>query len=356
MSTLFAGKPPSFAMEVFLLCQVFVLAGILFLTIVVRQLQEAAARSQLELEESHRATYKILSVLCDATVNLGPYGEIINASPQLKHLLGTSPNDLVDGRHLTDFLASEYDRSRFEHFLHAPASKAAASALPVDIQPLSGEHCHVTLYHAYSPTLEDQPGHLLGLRETGTGATELPLDATRSRRKRQSRTRSSVSSGTSVPEAVPDAPLVLPIAWPEISLAVDMVRGKLRVCSCTIHYMSMDDDNANETDVLHVPNLHDCMEVETFREFQRYLQTCMNTLAYDLDAQPPAFGTVVLTLPSVVGGATPGVRVRADSVLIEAMEEDLQGDEGTMLRLRLFNMSAITTASQQGSLNRFNTC
>lgn len=151
----------------FVWVEICVLFGMVVLCLLVQHFFEETVRAQLDMEAEHRAVDKILAVLCDAVVHLGPSGEIVHASPQLRHIFRTVHDELLEGSLLAKYLASAHDRLRFEELISARRSQDAASALHVHVQICSEQPRPVTLFHVYMPDTEGNPGHVIGLRETG---------------------------------------------------------------------------------------------------------------------------------------------------------------------------------------------
>jgi hypothetical protein len=346
----------SYIMLCFILSEIVNVTLMMLTCVGIQRLQEASLSAQLSTEISHGAVSKVLSVLCDAVVHLGPSGEVKNSSPQLRHLLRLHPEEGLDGSPLADHFASELDQSRFEDFIKTPAEQeSSVTALHVNFRRRAGP---VVCFHAYLPDLEGTPGHLIGLRETGvvpgsaTGLLEEgrasltshpggPLLRRMLGRGRTSRHKSdSVSSHSS-----DSAPLVVPISWPEITLSVDAFSDGLSMNQCTIHYLR---GGVSIATAEQPPLLRSCVSDEYKGSFLRYVQLCVNTILEDDEEELPNYGPFELTLPCVVGDGTDSSMLHVGAMRVERPFEDQDDidESGLRVDVRLFEISQVILPSR----------
>jgi hypothetical protein len=127
-------------------------------------------------KQAHCAVRKLLSVLCDAEVYLGPDLKIFEPSKKLCHMFFGS-SDALAGRCFTCFVM-EQDHQRFHDFLTMSAARISSggegnefddsgppSSIQLQLQDENGRALPVELFHANLHDVNHQLGHLLGIRE-----------------------------------------------------------------------------------------------------------------------------------------------------------------------------------------------
>jgi len=138
------------------------------------ELESAASASET------RGVRRLLSVLCDAQVQLGPDLRIVGAHQRLGQLLtmsyGSQAAGNLDGLEFSNFLV-EADRPRFKVFLESSmplvdngcSSSAAvpslAASLSVHMRDNAGVPFAAHLFHTYLHDLEGPPAHFIGICE-----------------------------------------------------------------------------------------------------------------------------------------------------------------------------------------------
>ncbi|CAE8632678.1 unnamed protein product [Polarella glacialis] len=162
------------------------------LTVLFQVCIESGVDARLEVvcaERSQLSSKKLLSVLCDAVVSLGPDLRIIGSTLKLCHLLMTGFGKQSKGMNnvlFTDLLA-EGDQKRFRDFVYGwnslpnadrhmsdtsescPSGRSAPGSLRVRLRDAGGLWVLVDIVHVTVPDLDDLSGspggHLLGIRD-----------------------------------------------------------------------------------------------------------------------------------------------------------------------------------------------
>merc|ERR1719428_2576107 len=99
----------------------------------------------------------------------------------------------------------------------------------------------------------------------------------------------------------------------------------LAMRSCTIHYGEPDENSGGQS----LPDLRSTCApcAHDKRKFLTYLQSSVNALAADPDAEVPSYGPISLSLPCISADGQRAVEVRAGAVSIEvASAEDVLED------------------------------
>eukprot|EP00931_Biecheleriopsis_adriatica_P111093 TRINITY_DN8542_c1_g1_i1.p1 TRINITY_DN8542_c1_g1~~TRINITY_DN8542_c1_g1_i1.p1 ORF type:complete len:554 (-),score=65.38 TRINITY_DN8542_c1_g1_i1:173-1834(-) len=124
------------------------------------------------LQKTLQANRKMLTVLCDADVELDKEGKVIGECPKLAHILtvGTSKADGLAGRGFHDFILAE-DREVFHDFIAWKPTQDAAQApnsLHLVLQGAASSKFQVELFHVPINGLRrcnSECHHLIGIRE-----------------------------------------------------------------------------------------------------------------------------------------------------------------------------------------------
>lgn len=160
-----------------------------------------------------KAVRALLSVLCDAELQLTPELSIWDPSAKVVQLLAPQRRcGELHGAAFTDFVAAP-DRERFQEFLTASAGSSVPTSLMLQLHDATGYAFPAEIFVARLPDLaEERPGsHLIGIKDCGQGGREaieavLPQGTTFGPGcppKPASRAKSTVSSeGTSVDRRV----------------------------------------------------------------------------------------------------------------------------------------------------------
>eukprot|EP00931_Biecheleriopsis_adriatica_P018924 TRINITY_DN13061_c0_g1_i1.p1 TRINITY_DN13061_c0_g1~~TRINITY_DN13061_c0_g1_i1.p1 ORF type:complete len:574 (-),score=93.51 TRINITY_DN13061_c0_g1_i1:291-2012(-) len=137
----------------------------------VSELCEEEASRQV-IQHSLHANRKMLTVLCDADVELDEDRKLIGENPKLGHMLMTSTgqNSGFSGKLFEDFIRAE-DRNRFNDFISSNTSVEVSntpSCVQVVMQGAAGLKFQVELFHVPVVTFvegADACSHLIGIKE-----------------------------------------------------------------------------------------------------------------------------------------------------------------------------------------------
>eukprot|EP00931_Biecheleriopsis_adriatica_P111087 TRINITY_DN8542_c0_g1_i1.p1 TRINITY_DN8542_c0_g1~~TRINITY_DN8542_c0_g1_i1.p1 ORF type:complete len:548 (-),score=90.75 TRINITY_DN8542_c0_g1_i1:116-1759(-) len=137
---------------------------------VVALCEEEDAR--MGVQQILQASRKMLTVLCDADVELDKEGKVIDECPKLNHLMmaGTSKATGFAGRWFHDFVQAA-DRKQFHDFINWKPSQEAAqapSSLHLFLQGAAGLKFQVEMFHVPINGFrrsDRECHHLIGIRE-----------------------------------------------------------------------------------------------------------------------------------------------------------------------------------------------
>jgi len=148
--------------------------GLLLLVLVIEGWCEGRVRDKLEAEGARRAVHKILTVVCDAVIDLDSDFSIAKPTPQLAHVLLRHGDSFLKGTSFHDLIATDADRERFLAFIRRSSGSAGPlgsqladsppSVLHLNLESSDGSALSVELFHAGLPTADGQVGHVLGVR------------------------------------------------------------------------------------------------------------------------------------------------------------------------------------------------
>eukprot|EP00448_Togula_jolla_P015197 CAMPEP_0170570646 /NCGR_PEP_ID=MMETSP0224-20130122/1227_1 /TAXON_ID=285029 /ORGANISM="Togula jolla, Strain CCCM 725" /LENGTH=383 /DNA_ID=CAMNT_0010892949 /DNA_START=104 /DNA_END=1252 /DNA_ORIENTATION=+ len=268
--------------------EIFVFCVILISTALTESWIEAREVASLQMRASElaqNAARKLLSVLCDVVIRLGPDLKLREAAPKLCALLLTTSSQFCSAG--SDFVAHivKDDKQRFLDFISAselevsmldgekgPASSRQArpaAALHLKLQDTMGSAFPVEIFHVYFPTPDEQPGHLIGLRETGDRHVETP-DAVHSElpallehpqpqlsSEKKSHSWSSQSSQT--------------LEIPDLTLDVDWRPDAEILTRCSFNLWGKGK---------RAPSLLSCVEKETRKPLYAWMQEGLNSKLY----------------------------------------------------------------------------
>ena len=154
--------------HVFWTVELLSLGIIMLCCMLTRSLYETCVCAQYQAQDAHASVHKLLSVLCDAVVHLGPSGRIIGKTPHFNALLCASPDQNLDDTLFASHLRNQSDRTRFEDMIRSASGDGApAAALPVHMNRDSGGALLVELFFVHLPTLHGQSGHVISLSRLG---------------------------------------------------------------------------------------------------------------------------------------------------------------------------------------------
>ena len=123
-------------------------------------------------QNAERAVRKILSVLCDAEVRLGPDLMMIAPTKRLLNML--SLTEPLDHHDFLSFVA-DVDKNRFIDFLSAPGDAlddSPPSSIRLRLQDSQGYNRPVDLFHAFLVEVNNSYGHIVGIRESESDVKE----------------------------------------------------------------------------------------------------------------------------------------------------------------------------------------
>eukprot|EP00928_Gymnodinium_smaydae_P098706 TRINITY_DN9240_c0_g2_i1.p1 TRINITY_DN9240_c0_g2~~TRINITY_DN9240_c0_g2_i1.p1 ORF type:complete len:619 (+),score=32.48 TRINITY_DN9240_c0_g2_i1:69-1925(+) len=267
--------------------------------------------------EGWRAVRSILSVLCDAVVQLGSDLTILDECPQLGHLLlsGIGVSQKLQGgnilRHvvdedkqrLNDFIARQSEFAKHlanttSDELMSASVPAAPAALHISLKDSMGTVFRVEVIHAHLPNF-DEDGHLLGVRDLGDFTKEECIDGipacTPSDEPftQQHQSYASSSSGSSVSSASGEAQNWLGSAkLQRLSFNVDSLDCRFPIYEAALRLQSSSDESESSQETgLDLPSLFALLPMKSTR-FQDWVQESSNCLHYDMAAS--TFGRVTL--------------------------------------------------------------
>jgi hypothetical protein len=181
------------------ICNFAVVAVVLYL---MEKGMEESVRATLHARASDNAKCavdRLLSVLCDGDLHVGLDLRIAGPSSKLQHLLSSpldGPCPDLEGCNIMRFIA-EKDHRRFHDFLASARSHCGdsedqrsslefssgtaishAASIPVEMLDAAGRPFPVDLFQVNLQDLYEQPGYLVGIRESGVrGALGQELEA-----------------------------------------------------------------------------------------------------------------------------------------------------------------------------------
>eukprot|EP00931_Biecheleriopsis_adriatica_P118021 TRINITY_DN93491_c0_g1_i1.p1 TRINITY_DN93491_c0_g1~~TRINITY_DN93491_c0_g1_i1.p1 ORF type:complete len:608 (-),score=86.54 TRINITY_DN93491_c0_g1_i1:79-1902(-) len=140
-------------------------------------MQALASAKVQAFENSQHAARKLLAVLCDADILLGPDLCIVGSSKKFSHLLMSS--DTLEGMPFANWL-TECDQSRFNAFVQASIvqaqldSRAPATSIHVQLRDSAGLKVKVELFHAAIPSVfhGDSMMHLIGVKDESQSSSK----------------------------------------------------------------------------------------------------------------------------------------------------------------------------------------
>jgi len=177
---------------IFILTEFLVLLWLTIVLYIGEKWTETRIEATFEVRSwkiAHRAVRKLLSVLCDAEVHLGPDLRVINPSQKIAHLLGNGVLDAA-GREFLHCVV-DFDRGRFQEFVSASSSPYSGArrdntgvvddtyenddetgppaSIQLNLCDAAGNCFPVELFHVGLPDLNSnlRAGHLIGIREMG---------------------------------------------------------------------------------------------------------------------------------------------------------------------------------------------
>ncbi|CAE8626872.1 unnamed protein product, partial [Polarella glacialis] len=166
-----------------------VCVGVCGLQHAIQHVVLAMLRAQIRCQTMHNevgVARRLLSAMCDAQVFLGPDLTIAGSTEQFSRLLMTQPsmtNQGFQGVPFQDFVA-EADKARFQRFIEedfflmgntdAMNSPPQARSLHASLRDSASLQFPVEILHVRFLDADNQPRHLLGIREEDSFARLLP--------------------------------------------------------------------------------------------------------------------------------------------------------------------------------------
>lgn len=298
--------------------QAFVM--VMLASIGICKICEGCLRAQVEAEDAHSAVYSLLSVVCDAVVQIGTKGDICHSTPHLHHLLNADKKDILDGTLFSDYISSEADRERFTKLLCiTTGSGAVPVALHLDLIRCCGPPVPVQLFCSHRSDELGQTGFLIGIRQMANllreAEAEVPANTdlqvltsahlsdsgAGKRRKRSRHSRSSSASSF--------AKMPLP-SLQSILVTFDAISDPLHISKLVLNWQGND-----------LPSLKDWLFGQCSTDFETWIQTYLNAL--NTDGECPSsndFGPLVLNCPG--GDCT----LTAKAMTLEFASDDDESD------------------------------
>jgi hypothetical protein len=336
--------------------------------------KDASQTLLAELKFEKQALEALLGMISDASCWLSSDGDTVTRSEtRFDALVGRS---MVGQSLCSRVPCSEHGRLRGAFYVEDAVLASPVRLLTTSIQQ-EGTLANVDLFivdrRYSSPDPSNALGYLVGLRlsqpeasldqrvtpwadepnsqPSAEGSSGAEMKWQQCQRMNTGRRTDSVSSLSS-----DAAPLVVPLAWPELTLSVDVFSAQLDMRKCTIHYQACDDDDNDDDDAApndnreQLPSLHASIFHDYTEDFRRFLETCVNAMVANPDEDLPIFGPMALTLPFVVGDGSDTVILRADDVCIEVpVEEEIDSDQSLWVDVRLSKVSQLILPSRRRS-------
>merc|ERR1711971_1107123 len=104
-----------------IITELCILDVVSFISASTRYLFEGCVMKQLDAEAAQGANYRLLSLLCDAVLEVKGTGEIIKPTPHVQHLLRAESGKALEGVCFEELLLSGSDRSQFRGVIRAAA-------------------------------------------------------------------------------------------------------------------------------------------------------------------------------------------------------------------------------------------
>eukprot|EP00930_Biecheleria_cincta_P059055 TRINITY_DN44821_c0_g1_i1.p1 TRINITY_DN44821_c0_g1~~TRINITY_DN44821_c0_g1_i1.p1 ORF type:complete len:592 (-),score=106.27 TRINITY_DN44821_c0_g1_i1:445-2220(-) len=267
----------------------------------------------MTLENSQLAARKLLSVLCDADVMLGPDFKILSSSMKLSHLLmrGSGGSPTMDG---VDFCSCiiESDRCRFREFIASSMMQeddigqpVPAASLHLNLRDSAGLKVSVRVFHVAVPNLDFMEGlsHLIGFRDEGS-ICDLPDTAPPVQAPEEAEHHLAEVLRMLSPDGDPQEDMASGCSsedWnrsmDKVVIDVDALSRNLNIRKATVHYKSHEDSSG--------PGLIEYLASSSQVALLRVVQDHANEVLQTMSAFEALHKeTLTICLPRHLGGKT----------------------------------------------------